>query len=177
MNRRQFIAASVSGGILIGIGSGYAWVNDGLDVNKLTIDNALITLDNLADKTVTSTGQWNLYQIFSHAAQSVEYSMTGYPLHKSDTFKNTVGKLAFSAFSTKGKMIHGLSEEIPGAPLFEKRDDAKGALLRLIQSLKDFQQFAGELAPHFAYGVLSKDEYGLAHVMHLHNHFDEISIV
>ena len=48
------------------------------------------------------------------------------------------------------------------------------ALNRLKKSLIDFDSYQGKLAPHFAYGELTKDEYEAAHVMHLYNHLQEI---
>ena len=58
-------------------------------------------------------GEWEPAQIFTHCAQSVEYSISEFPVHKSNIFKISVGKLAFSS---KGRMTHGLSEPIPSAP-------------------------------------------------------------
>ena len=73
-------------------------------------------------------------------------------------------------------MTHGLAEAIPGAAKLQANDD-RAALRRLIQALSDFDQFKGQYQPHFAYGVLSKQEYALAHVLHLNNHFEEVSLV
>jgi hypothetical protein len=33
-----------------------------------------------------STGEWNSAQVFSHCAQSAEFSMIGFPQHKSAVF-------------------------------------------------------------------------------------------
>lgn len=181
MKRRQFIQASILGGVTISLcGGGAAWLS--VDANKegLTIDAALAKLKSLSDRHVSSLGEWNPDQIFTHCAQSVEYSMSGFPEHKSDIFKNTVGQLAFSAFSSKGKMTHGLSEPIPGAPSFaSERGITKGGisdgLEHLKKSLAEFKQYDGNLAPHFAYGELSKKEYEIAHVIHLYNHLQEIT--
>lgn len=175
MKRRQFIKASiVSGSSIIGLGGGAYLIIDEVDKNELTIKSALKKLNTLSDTDIKSSGEWNLYQIFTHCAQSVEYSMSQFPLHKSDLFKSTVGKLAFSLFSSKGKMTHKLSEPIPGAPLLIKNEDVTIALNRLKKSLKDFNEYKGSIAPHFAYGKLTKKEFEIAHVMHLNNHLQEI---
>ena len=177
MKRRRFIKTGIIGGLSIGIvGSGAVWLNTPSNKDPLTIDAVLAKLDELSTQTILSSGEWSPYQIFTHCAQSIEFSLTGFPEHKSDFFKNTAGQLAFSAFSTKGQMTHNLSEPIPGAQRIESIADIESALNRFKISLIDFKQFDGKLAPHFAYGELSKPEYERAHVMHFYNHLQEISV-
>lgn len=176
MNRRQFIKASVviSGTVAV-TGSGALLWLDGVDNTHLTIESALNNLDVLANQKIVSQGSWDLYQIFSHCAQSVEYSMTAFPEHKSSLFKRTGGKGAFSLFSVIGQMSHGLSEPIPGAPAIHTNSDTVTALNRLKRSLIEFSSYQHKLAPHFAYGELTKREYEVAHVLHLYNHLEEIT--
>lgn len=175
MKRRQFFKASLaSGAAIIGIGAGTFLIIDEYDKNSLTIDLALKNLDALFNETMINLGEWDPAQIFVHCAQSVEYSMSHFPEHKSNLFKSTIGKLAFSVFSSKGKMTHALNEPIPGAPILDKNVESIIALNRLKKSLIDFDSYQGKLAPHFAYGELTKDEYEAAHVMHLYNHLQEI---
>jgi hypothetical protein len=100
----------------------------------------------------------------------------GFPEHKSKLFKNTVGRIAFSIFSSKGKMTHNLSEVIPGAEPFSAKEDVMFALDRFKKSLVGFKKHQGDLTPHFAYGNLSKAEYEIAHVMHFYNHLQEIEL-
>lgn len=173
MKRRQFIKNSVAAGMIVGLGGGgYLWL-DG-ETKDLTIEAAIKKLDTFVGSNIASTGEWKPSQIFIHCAQSVEYSMIGYPEHKSEFFKNTAGQLAFYIFSSKGSMLHGLNEPIPGAAPLDGESDTQTALSRLRKSLVSFEQYKGELAPHFAYGSLSKQNYKLAHVMHLNNHLEEI---
>ena len=175
MKRRQFIKASlVSGGAIIGVGTGAFLLIEANSKASLTIDIALKVLDKLSNQNMLSVGAWNPYQIFTHCAQSVEFSMSKFPEHKSNFFKHTVGHLAFSIFSSKGKMTHKLSEPIPSAPILNKSVDSMLALNRLKKALIEFDSYQGELAPHFAYGELSKEQYQIAHVMHLYNHLQEI---
>ncbi|MEW6982508.1 DUF1569 domain-containing protein [Colwelliaceae bacterium 6471] len=175
MNRRQFFKRSlVIGGSLVGVGTGAIWLTEDVNRLDLKISTALKRLELLANKNLVQTGEWDIYKIFMHCAQSIEYSMSKFPEHKSDFFKNTVGKLAFSIFESKGRMVHGLSEAIPGSPLIESSLDTKLALNHLKQSLIEFENYQGKLAPHFAYGELTKNEYEMAHVMHLYNHLEEI---
>lgn len=173
MNRRKFIAGAVAGAAVLSAG-GVAWVSVEPSSELLQIDGSLEKLEKLMSAASVTTGEWNLYQVLIHCAQSVEYSMIGYPEHKPDLFKNTVGKLAFSAFSAKGKMKHGLNEIIPGAPSFSTEENIQLAYERFKKSLIDFKEYDGPLAQHFAYGQLSKAQYEKAHVMHFNNHLTEI---
>lgn len=168
MNRRQFIVLSAATLASAQLRAGAS----ALQAGELTIEAALQTLDQLQTGLVSTEGSWNLFQVYTHLAQSVEFSMTGYPEHKSWLFKNTVGSAAFLVFAGKGSMNHALDEAIPGAPALVVNGDASQALDRLRQSLLSFQSYSGELKPHFAYGVLTREEYEQAHVMHLNNHLE-----
>ena len=172
MNRRQFILGSIASGVFIG--GGATWFGIKQHQEPLDIDFALSNLNKLMKQSPKTTGEWNLYQVFTHCAQSVEYSMVGYPDHKSDIFKNTVGKAAFSLFSSKRKMTHALDESIPGAPEFSDEESVADAFERFKKSLIDFKEYEGVLAPHFAYGQLTKQQYEMAHVMHFNNHLQEV---
>jgi hypothetical protein len=178
MKRRQFIKASlVSVGAIASISAGAYAVIEERDRDSLTIDFALKTLNGLSHKNIRSIGEWKLSQIFTHCAQSVEYSMSQFPVHKSPLFKGTIGQLAFTLFLSKGQMTHALNEPIPGASPLTGSVDPSVALNRLKKSLIEFDNFQGALAPHFAYGELTKNEYEIAHVMHLINHFKEVEII
>lgn len=102
--------------------------------------------------------------------------MQGFPVMKSPVFQNTVGQLAFSVFQARGKMSHNLEEAIPGEEIQATNIEASASLHRLVQALKQFESFESPLQPHFAYGVLEKDEYALAHVMHINNHLEELGV-
>jgi len=183
MQRRQFLKHSlvttgaIAGGI-VGVGSATFLLIDDINPNELTIKAALEKLTRLSTKELAYTGKWDLVQIFTHCAQSVDYSISGYPEHKSAWFKNTAGRVAFSLFSAKGRMTHSLDEAIPGAPIiaFENNsaDKVNKALKNLQQSLFNFDLYRGQLAPHFAYGELTKRDYEIAHVMHCYNHLNEV---
>jgi hypothetical protein len=175
MKRRQFIKSSLASGVvIIGAGAGTFLLVEEVSQDNLTIDFALKKLDELSNEKLLSLGEWDPYQIFTHCAQSVEFSMSQFPEHKSSFFKNTIGTLAFSIFSSKGMMTHGLNEPIPSAPKLTKNLDSMIAINRLKKSLIEFNHYQGTLAPHFAYGELTKDEYEKAHLMHLYNHLQQI---
>ncbi len=176
MKRRRFIQVAAVGavGAAAGVG-GLAWLGSGPAAQVLTIDAALRHIDFMSKGMVSTSGRWNAFQVLSHCAQTVEFSMVGYPAPKSAVFQSTAGKLAFAAFSGQQKMKHSLGEPIPGAPVLAAVGDPREALARLRKAFKDFQQFQGALAPHFAYGALSKEGYALAHVLHFSNHLEEIT--
>jgi len=174
--RRALILA---GGVVTATAAaGALWVRAGNGGASLTVDAALQKIDALADAItrgrIASSGVWNPHQVFTHCAQSIEYSMSGYPAAKSKLFQDTIGAAAFSVFAAKGKMTHGLAEQIDGAPALEAMPDAAAALARLRQAFLAFRDHGGLLAPHFAYGPLSREQYEMAHVMHFYNHLDEI---
>jgi len=124
----------------------------------LTIDASLQTLDKLMNEKSRRWENGICYQILVHSAQSVEFSMSTFPEHKPPLFKNTVGKLAFAAFSAKGKMTHDLSEAIPGAPVIEESGDIANANERLKESMIEFKGYSGQLgqlAEHFAHGGMT----------------------
>ncbi|MFT6270541.1 MAG: hypothetical protein ACJAVV_003380 [Alphaproteobacteria bacterium] len=178
MDKRAFIKYSLGAAVTLTVtGSAISWVSVEQSDAPLSTASIIEAIDTLmlpaSLQSLVKNGEWSAYKVFVHCAQSVDYSISGYPLHKSDFFKRTVGKIAFSAFSAKRKMRHNLSEEIPGASTIAKSGDVLEALAQLKQSLKNFQQFNGELKAHFAYGPLNKKEYELAHAMHFINHMQE----
>ncbi len=137
-----------------------------------TLDEAMAEAERLAANAAADPGPgWTLPQTFVHCAQSIEYSMTGFPEMKSTVFQNTVGSAAFNVFAWRGRMSHDLTEAIPGAPSLADEADLEAALARLHTSVEAFHAAPGPLQPHFAYGTLSKSDYELAHAMHLANHF------
>ena len=138
-----------------------------------SVDVATAALDGLLKASHRCTGAWKLAQVLEHAAQSVEYSMGGFPVMKSAVFRSTVGAAAFAVFDARGAMSHSLGEPIPGAPmLIEAPLDA--AVNRLKTSLTRFAAHRDALMPHFAYGELSHAQYTRAHLMHLANHWSEV---
>lgn len=120
-------------------------------------------------------GSWSPAQVVEHAAQSINYSIDGYPQPKSALFQSTIGSAAFALFDARGRMSHTLSEPIPGAPVLAQAQALEPARERLLASITRFQGHAGALAPHFAYGALDKAAYTRAHLMHLANHWSELA--
>lgn len=139
-----------------------------------TADDVHRTIDALRKSAgLRIDGAWNPQQVYTHLAQSVEYSMIGYPESKSALFQATVGSAAFAVFAWRGHMQHDLGAPIPGAPDLPAEGDWRPALERFAESFNTFLEWQGPLRPHFAYGELSRDEYLIAHIMHLDNHLDQ----
>ncbi|MES2512316.1 MAG: DUF1569 domain-containing protein [Pseudomonadota bacterium] len=172
MKRRDFISHTLL--TSAALANGFAWA----DMPKVqSLDDALLWLGKI-DKAgnARSTGTWPLAAVMEHLAQSVEMSMDGFPKPNSALFQHTAGSAAFAVFKWRGEMSHHLSEPIPGAPVLTQAADWRPASARLRAALSRFMQHQGPLKPHFAYGLLSKDNFARAHVMHIANHQDEILI-
>lgn len=134
-------------------------------------------LDRLAAaREPRATGAWPLAAVLDHLAQSVEMSLDGYPQPKAAFFQGTAGRAAFGIFRWRGRMSHGLDQPIPGAPPLAIGADWQAPAQRLRAALARFDGHAGPLKPHFAYGALTREEYALAHAMHVGNHAEEIVV-
>lgn len=166
MNRRQF---------LIGGSALAATAVVGVSLRRATLSPADIgglkaELAALRGRPLTTIAGWSPFKVFSHLAQSIELSMTGYPELKPPLFRQTAGPAAFFVFTTAGAMRHSLTEPIPGAEVIADDGDTDTALTRLLSALDMFSAHTGPLAPHFAYGMIDKNEYAQAHVMHVRDH-------
>jgi hypothetical protein len=130
-------------------------------------------LDLLFVPKVVQGNPWNLSQVLQHLAQSIEFSMQGYPALKGAWFRSSIGSAAFAVFNARGTMSHDLSEPIPGAAALDASQKLKTSVQRLLDAMDAFAQFNGTLRPHFAYGELTKPQYERAHLMHLANHWTQ----
>lgn len=152
--------------------------NKGVVDRKLkfnTLEQGLAEAERLVGRGVATVGSgFTLPQTLVHCAQSIEFSLAGFPRMKSAFFQNTVGSAAFSVFSWRQRMSHDLSEAIPGAQPLSGDISAEAALARLVESAETFKNAQAPLKPHFAYGSLDKNQYLVAHAMHLADHFSAI---
>ena len=127
----------------------------------------------LLDEKVVDGNPWNLTQVLQHLAQSIEFSMQGFPALKGAWFRSTLGSAAFAVFNARGAMGHSLDEPIPGAPALDSAKPLNTSVQRLLDAMDAFGRFNGTLRPHFAYGELTKPQYERAHLMHLANHWTQ----
>ncbi|HEY8143031.1 MAG TPA: DUF1569 domain-containing protein [Kofleriaceae bacterium] len=130
--------------------------------------------DELAavDPTLVAVdGAWSVSQVLAHCAQSIEYSLIGFPLAKPAWFQATVGKVVLRKFLKQGFMSHDVNAAIPGAPP-PHTGDARAALDRLLAAIDEFEAHAEPFAPHFAYGPVDKARYGRVQAMHIAQHLE-----
>jgi hypothetical protein len=171
-SRRSFLATCAAAGCIVATGSGCS----GTDPNdrKLvfaSLADALRQLDATTSATAfNAAATWTWSKTLLHCAQSIEYSMSGYPEMRSALFQGSAGAAAFSYFKSRGRMSHNLLEAIPGAATLDANATSTVAVASLRKAIDNFEKFTGTLRPHFAYGALTKAEYEQAHAMHIANH-------
>lgn len=173
MKRRQFLLGTAALG-LSGLLAGFAAVPR---ADRARLDDLAALekfLDGLQSTPLQALQGWSPAKVFHHCAQSIEYSLDGFPQLKPAWFRQSVGPLAFSVFASRGGMRHPLDEPIPGAPELSEEADLAEAIARLRQAFTRFINHSGPLQPHFAYGALSHQEYLQAHLMHLAEHMSLI---
>lgn len=177
-SRRSFIATAAVAGLAVASTTACQKANAAdRQLVFASFSDAQRELDRLGKAAaLTSTAQWSWPQTLVHCAQSIEFSLTGFPQPKSALFQNTAGAVAFQVFSWRGRMSHDLAEPIPGAPALDTSTDAATAMARLQQAIADFRKRTEALRPHFAYGELNKPSYERAHAMHLANHLSGFDI-
>lgn len=158
------------------LGAGYWALPTGPQPAAVSLQGARQVLADLQGKTLQSIRGWSPSQVFNHCAQSIDYSIDGYPELRPVWFRHSLGPAAFAVFSARGAMRHPLDEAIPGAAALTKPADQALALQRLQVAFERFAEHQGVLQPHFAYGALEHGEYAEAHVLHLYNHLSLIRI-
>ena len=169
MDRRKFIGLALGTPVVLFLG-----IKLGAMLRRYPLQSLSTQLQHLPLQQLSSTGSWSVSEIFQHCAQSIRYSRLGYPEYRSALFRSTVGATALAAFSCAGRMHHALDEPLPGAPDLEAAVPVDVALAELVMEVEQFVDWQGALAPHFAYGRLSKAQYYNAHWLHLQNHLQEI---
>lgn len=172
MTRKSFLRltagvalAATVGGLTTGCGA------RGRNLKFSSLDQVLTELALLeANAPVALQQPWSLYKVLQHASQSMEYSMTGYPVMDPPS-RQTLAKLVFNYFRKQGYMYHDLGAVVPGAPEIPDDGPLEDGYLRLRNAISDFRNFTGELMPHFSYGQLTREEWEIAHSMHCADHF------
>lgn len=146
-----------------------------MNVNFNNLDDVIVHLEKIkSDGKLKSTSNHSLYWVFIHLSQSIDYSIYGYPKNKMRLVQLSLGKFIFKVFSLLGKMSHSLDSPIPGAPVIPESGKWQDAVDKLINSINFFKKYDGDLAPHFTYGYLNKEQYSRAHIFHIVNHFKSV---
>lgn len=170
MNRRLFLKAALWTPVAAAVG-----IKITAEIRPYPLRDLLHQLQGLKPAQLTSSSSWSVSETFQHCAQSIRFSIFGYPQHYSPWFQHTAGTIALNVFAATGKMHHPLDQPIPGAPALIPELPSDVALQELIYELQQFLSWQGQLAPHFAYGKLSKAQYYSVHYLHLQSHLAEIS--
>ena len=174
--RRRTLLKGAALGTAAALGAGYWALPAGPRPAVVSLEGARQVLADLHGKTLQSIRGWSPSEVFNHCAQSIDYSIDGYPELKPAWFRHSLGPAAFAVFSVRGAMRHPLDEVIPGAASLLEPASQGLALQRLQMAFERFASYSGELQPHFAYGALEHGEYAEAHVLHLYNHLSLIRI-
>jgi hypothetical protein len=143
-------------------------------MNFSTLTDVKKELLILSEINTIKSKNWSPYKIFLHCSQTIEYSMVGYPILKSKFFRYTIGKLVIKKFLNQGFMKHNLSAPVPGGSNIEDSGTANEGIDTLIKSIDKFKAFNNELAPHLAFGKLSKDDYDKYFSFHIADHLSEL---
>lgn len=179
MKRRTLLKITGAGaaGLAVAAAGGAWWLSGPAPPVAVfaSLADARRWIDRLVAGNARATEGWPVAQVLEHCAQSIEYSMHGYPEAKPAWFQQSAGRLAFATFDRRGRMHHDLAEPIPGAPALSATDLPASAE-RLELALTAFESHAGAWAPHFAYGDLDKRQYERAHLMHLAEHAQRITV-
>lgn len=179
--RRTFLKKAVQGASAVAMAGTLAACGGPAAMDRQlvfgSLADALRELERLANASqLKRDAVWTWPQTLVHCAQSIEYSLTGFPQAKPPLFQRTVGNAAFGVFSWRGHMSHDLAEPIPGAPALDVGSDTAAAVIRLQSAIRDFLAARQPLQPHFAYGELTRAEYERAHAMHLADHFSAFDV-
>jgi hypothetical protein len=134
-----------------------------------SFDDLLRSVDGLPSGA-SVPGPWTLPQVLTHCAQSIELSLSGFPRLRSALFHATAGRLAARTFVRRGYLHHDLQAPIPGAPALPPDLTRDAAVARLQSAVGQFRAHRGPLAPHFAYGSVSRADYEKLHAMHAADH-------
>ena len=121
------------------------------------------------------TRGFTLPQALAHCAQSIEYSLTGYPALRSRLFRATIGPVVKRRFMRAGRMSHDRAAPVPGAPALSGDLALEDARARLHAAIAAFRSHPGTFAPHLAYGACSREDYAVLHVLHVEDHLREFS--
>lgn len=143
-----------------------------MEIKLGSLDEVLKQINLLKEKNVTSTTAWSAYKTFAHCAQTIDYSMSGYPSLKPVWVRATIGKIAIRKFLKQGYMKHDLTADVAGAPQIKEQGTLKEGIEILEQSILQFQKYEGELQPHLLFGNLSKEQYNQYFALHVADHLN-----
>jgi hypothetical protein len=134
-----------------------------------TLAEALARIEAVAEHGIEASEGWPLPRVIEHCAQSIEFSMDGFPALKPRLLRATIGRLVARRFIARGALRHDLGAPIPSAPPLEETR-VEAALARLREAIDRFERRPEPLSPHFIFGELSKSQYEQLHALHIVDH-------
>jgi hypothetical protein len=112
----------------------------------------------------------------AHCAQSIDCSIDGFPKPAAWVVRAVVGPMVLKKFLKQGFMRHDTAAPVPGVPPPSPELSNADGLAKLEAAIARFRAHTGPLAPHFAYGPVSKAAYEAVHAMHAANHLDALLV-
>ncbi len=144
------------------------------DLKLLSLEAAKQELMRLKEVENVHTKNWSVSQICLHCAQTIDYSITGYPVMKPAFIRNTIGKIAFRKFMHQGYMIHDLTAPVPGGSNMDASISPQESIAKLMDTIQRFKNHTGTLMPHLLFGDLTREQYDQYFAMHIADHFSEL---
>lgn len=126
--------------------------------------------DGSGSALLSPRSTYTFSQTVQHAAQSIGYSMTGYPRLAPVSLRFTVGRSVKHLFLRRGAMRHNLSAPVAGAPELDPGMPDLAAIELLRATVSQLAAFDGALQPHPTYGRCTKDQVASLQTMHLREH-------
>lgn len=112
----------------------------------------------------------------AHCAQSIDCSIDGYPKPAIWPIRALIGPRVLKRFLAQGFMRHDTNAPVPGVAPPDPALSSADGLAKLEAAITRFRGHTGPLAPHFAYGPVSKSAYEAVHAMHVANHLDALLV-
>jgi len=131
---------------------------------------ARVRQDGSGDPLLSPRGSYTFSETVQHAAQSIGYSMTGYPRLAPASLRVTVGRAVKHLFLNRGAMRHNLSAPVSGAPDLDPAMPDLAAIAVLRAAVARLAAFDGALQPHPTYGRCSKEQVASLQTLHLREH-------
>jgi len=126
--------------------------------------------DGSGSALLSPRGTYTFTQTVQHAAQSIGYSMTGYPRLAPVSLRVTVGRAVKHLFLSRGAMRHNLSAPVSGAPELDTGLPDLAAIELLRTTVNRLAAFDGVLQPHPTYGRCTKEQVASLQTLHLREH-------
>jgi hypothetical protein len=144
----------------------------------MTAPRQIATFEALLDEVREVVGEApaGFGAAMAHCAQSIECSIDGYPKPAAWPVRALIGPMVLKKFLKQGFMRHDTTAPVPGVVAPDQRLPTAEGVARLEAAIARFRAHQGALAPHFAYGQVSKAAYEAVHAMHAANHLDALLV-